>query len=87
MRDPTPDPKSSDVDLAAEAAYCPGSVCGPIFETSLVELVFRRVRLLAGRGTATQAVELGADPDPRPRPVHGPIGPTQHRSPPRGCLS
>ena len=62
MRDPTPDRKSSAVDLAAEAACCPGGVCGPIFETSLVELVFKRVRLLAGRGTSTQVVELTADP-------------------------
>ena len=62
MRDPTPDRKSSAVDLAAEAACCPGGVCGPIFETSLVELVFKRIRLLAGRGTATQAVEVPSDP-------------------------
>jgi len=62
MRDPTPDRQSSDVDLVAEAACCPSGVCGPIFETSLVELVFKRVRLLAGRGTSTQAVELTADP-------------------------
>ena len=62
MRDPTPDRQSSDVDLVAEAACCPSGVCGPIFETSLVELVFKRVRLLAGRGTATQAVEVPSDP-------------------------
>jgi hypothetical protein len=62
MRDPTPDRRSSDVDLVAEAACCPGGVCGPIFETSLVELVFNRVRLLAGRRTATQAVEVPSDP-------------------------
>ena len=64
MRDPTPDRRSSDVDLVAEAACCPGGVCGPIFETSLVELVFKRIRLLAGRGTATQAVEVPSDPIP-----------------------
>jgi hypothetical protein len=62
MRDPTPDRQSSDVDLVAEAACCPSGVCGPIFETSLVELVFKRIRLLAGRGTATQAVEVPSDP-------------------------
>jgi hypothetical protein len=62
MRDATADPQSSDVDLVAEAACCPGGVCGPIFETSLVELVFRRIRLLAGRRTATQAVEVPSDP-------------------------
>ena len=64
MRDPTPDRQSSDVDLVAEAACCPGGACGPIFETSLVELVFKRIRLLAGRGTATQAVEVPSDPIP-----------------------
>ena len=64
MRDPTPDRQSSDVDLAAEAACCPSGVCGPIFETPLVELVFKRIRLLAGRGTATQAVEVPSDPIP-----------------------
>ena len=62
MHDKTSDRQSSDVDLVAEAACCPGGVCGPIFETSLVELVFKRVRLLAGRGTSTQAVEPAADP-------------------------
>ena len=62
MRDLTADPQLSEVDLVAEAACCPGGVCGPIFETSLVELVFKRIRLLAGRGTATQAVEVPSDP-------------------------
>ena len=62
MRDATPDRQSSDVDLVAEAACCPTGMCGPVFETSLVELVFKRVRLLAGRGTAAPTVGLGADP-------------------------
>ena len=62
MRDATADPQSSDVDLIAEAACCPNGMCGPIFETSLVELVFKRVRLLVGRRYATPAIELGADP-------------------------
>ena len=62
MRDVTADPQSSDVDLVAEAACCPSGVCGPIFETSLVELVFKRVRLLVGRGIATQPVEVPSDP-------------------------
>lgn len=62
MRDPTHDRQSSDVDHAAEAACCASGVCGPIFETSLVELVFKRVRLLVGRGTATQPVEVPSDP-------------------------
>ena len=64
MRDVTADPRSSEVDLVAEAACCPGGVCGPIFETSLVELVFKRGRLLAGRRTATPAVEVPSDPIP-----------------------
>jgi hypothetical protein len=62
MREAMAGPRSDGVDLVAEAACCPSGVCGPIFETSLVELVFKRVRLLAGRGTSTQAVELTADP-------------------------
>jgi hypothetical protein len=62
MRDATPDLHSSDVDLVAEAACCPTGMCGPIFETSLVELVFKRLRLLAGRRYATPTIELGADP-------------------------
>jgi hypothetical protein len=62
MHDVTADPQSSEVDLVAEAPCCPGGVCGPIFETSLVELVFKRIRLLAGRGTATEAVEVPSDP-------------------------
>jgi hypothetical protein len=62
MPDVTADPQPSDADLVAEAACCPGGVCAPIFETSLVELVFKRIRLLAGRGTATQAVEVPSDP-------------------------
>ncbi len=62
MRDVTADPQPSDVDLVAEAACCPSGVCGPIFETSLVELVFKRVRLLVGRRTAPQAVEFPSDP-------------------------
>ena len=62
MRDATADPQSSDVDLIAEAACCPNGMCGPIFETSLVELVFKRVRLLVGRWTATQPVEVPSDP-------------------------
>jgi len=62
MRDATADPQSSDVDLVAEAACCPGGVCGPIFETSLVELVFKRVRLLVGHRTEPQVVELTAGP-------------------------
>jgi hypothetical protein len=62
VHDETPGRQSSDVDLVAEAVRCPSGVCGPIFETSLVGLVFKRVRLLAGRGTATPTVELGADP-------------------------
>jgi hypothetical protein len=61
MRDAKADSKSSGVDLVAEAACCPGGVCGPIFETSLVELVFKRVRLLAGRGTATEPDEVPSD--------------------------
>jgi hypothetical protein len=86
MRDPTPDRKSSAVDLAAEAACCPGGVCGPIFETSLVELVFKRVRLIAGRGTSTQVVELTADPILDHVRSAGPTVPTQHNSPTRGCV-
>ena len=62
MRDVAADPQPSDADLVAEAACCPSGACGPIFETSLVELVFKRIRLLAGRGTATPTIELGADP-------------------------
>ncbi len=62
MREAMADPKSSGVDLVAEAACCPSGVCGPIFETSLVELVFERIRVLAGRGTATRAVEVPSDP-------------------------
>jgi hypothetical protein len=64
MRDVTADPQPSEVDLVAEAACCPGGACGPIFETSLVEQVFERIRVLAGRGTATQAVEVPSDPIP-----------------------
>ena len=60
MPDVTADLQPSDADLVAEAACCPGA-CGPIFETSLVELVFKRVRLLAGRGTATEPVEVPSD--------------------------
>jgi hypothetical protein len=63
MRDVTADPQPSEVDLVAEAACCPGGVCGPIFETSLVELVFKRIRLLVGRGTATQPLEVPSDPN------------------------
>ena len=62
MRDATADPQASDVDLVAEAACCPGGVCGPIFETSLVEIVFKRVRLLVGRRDSTKPVELAAAP-------------------------
>ncbi len=62
MRDVMADPQSSDVDLVAEAACCPNGACGPIFETSLIELVFKRVRLLAGRATATRAAEVPSDP-------------------------
>jgi hypothetical protein len=62
MRDVAADPQPSDADRVAETACCPSGVCGPIFETSLVELVFERIRLLAGRTTATQPVELPADP-------------------------
>jgi hypothetical protein len=62
MRDAKDDPQSSDVDLVAEAPCCPGGVCGPIFETSLLELVFKRIRLVAGRRTATQTVEVPSDP-------------------------
>jgi hypothetical protein len=62
MHDVTADPQSSDVDLVAEAACCPSGMCGPIFETSLVELVLERARLLVGRGTATEAVEVPSDP-------------------------
>ena len=62
MRDVTADPQPSDVDLVAEAACCPSGVCGPIFETSLVELVFKRVRLLVGRRYATPTIELVAGP-------------------------
>jgi len=62
MRDMTAELQPSDVDPVADAACCPSGVCGPIFETSLVELVFKRIRLLAGRRTATQPVELPADP-------------------------
>jgi hypothetical protein len=62
MRDVTTDPQPFDVDLVAETACCPGGVCGPIFETSLVELVFKRVRLLVDRRYATPTIELGADP-------------------------
>ena len=62
MRDATPDLQSSDVDLVAEAACCPNGMCGPIFETSLVELVFKRVRLLVGRRYSTKTVELASDP-------------------------
>jgi hypothetical protein len=61
MRDVTADRQSSDVDLVAEAACCPSGVCGPIFETSLVELVFKRVRLLVGRRYSTKTVELASD--------------------------
>jgi hypothetical protein len=61
MRDVTAEPQPSDLDLVDEAACCPGGVCGPIFETSLVQLVFKRVRLLAGRGTATEPVEVPSD--------------------------
>jgi hypothetical protein len=64
MCDVMADPQRSEVDLVAEAACCPGGVCGPIFETSLVELVFERIRLLAGRGTATPAFEVPSDPIP-----------------------
>jgi hypothetical protein len=64
MRDVTADPQPPEVDLVAEAPCCPSGVCGPIFETSLVELVFKRVRLLAGRGTATEAVEVPSDTIP-----------------------
>ena len=62
MHDVTAEPQPSDVDLVAEAACCPNGVCGPIFETSLVKLVFKRIGLLAGRGTATEAVEVPSDP-------------------------
>jgi hypothetical protein len=85
MRDVTADPQPSEVDLVAEAACCPGGVCGPIFETSLIELVFKRVRLLAGRGTSTQVVELTADPILDHVRSAGPTVPTQHSSPTRGC--
>jgi hypothetical protein len=64
MRDVTADPQSSDGDLVAEATCCPSGVCGPIFETSLVELVVKRIRALAGRGTATRAVEAPSGPIP-----------------------
>jgi len=86
MRDVTADPQPSEVDLVAEAACCPSGVCGPIFQTSLVELVFKRVRLLAGRGTSTQVVELTADPILDHVRSAGPTVPTQHSSPTRGCV-
>ena len=86
MREAMADPRPSEVDLVAEAACCPGGVCGPIFETSLVELVFKRVRLLAGRGTSTQVVELTADPILDHVRSAGPTVPTQHSSPTRGCV-
>jgi hypothetical protein len=62
MRDVMAGPQRSEVDLVAEAACCPGEMCGPIFAIPLVELAFKRVRLRASRRAAPQAVERGADP-------------------------
>jgi hypothetical protein len=64
MREVMADWQPSEVDLVAEAACCPSGACGPIFETSLVELVFKRIRVLAGRAVATRAVEVPSDPIP-----------------------
>ena len=80
MRDLRPDLTSSDTDLVAEPACCPGGTCGPIFETPLLELAFNRIRNFVLRSAvpvaeATAAPALGqslstapaaAAPPPRP---------------------
>jgi hypothetical protein len=44
MRDATRDSETLAIGLVAEPACCPGGVCGPIFETPLLELAFNRLR-------------------------------------------
>lgn len=63
MRDLAPDLPSSDSELVAEPACCPGGVCGPIFETPLLELAFNRIRnFVRGREAATIAEVTPANP-------------------------
>jgi hypothetical protein len=46
MREQDPRQPAAEVDLLAVpiAACCPGAACGPIFETSLVEIALNRLR-------------------------------------------
>ena len=63
MRERAPDLPTSDVELVAEPACCPGGVCGPIFETPLLELAFNRLRDLV-RKTNSNAAPIAANPTP-----------------------
>lgn len=63
MRDLGPDPTPSDTDLVADPACCPGGVCGPIFETPLLELAFNRIRdFVRSRNVATIAEATPVNP-------------------------
>jgi hypothetical protein len=64
MRELAPDLPTSDVELVAEPACCPGGVCGPIFETPLLELAFNRLRDLVRRTNTTSAAPIAANPVP-----------------------
>jgi hypothetical protein len=63
MRDLAPDPQAPDIELVAEPACCPGGVCGPIFETPLLELAFNRIRdFVRSRNATTVAEATPANP-------------------------
>jgi hypothetical protein len=65
MRDLAPDLPASDIELVAEPACCPGGVCGPIFETPLLELAFNRIRdFVRSKKAATVAEATLANPLP-----------------------
>jgi hypothetical protein len=65
MRDAMPRPVSPDLDLRLSPDCCPGGACGPVFETSLVGLVFNRVRRFVDSRSAASVAELvGSAADP-----------------------
>jgi hypothetical protein len=67
MRDAAPDPQGPESDLMADPTCCPGGACGPLFETPLLELAFRRMRdLVRSRQAPTVAAPMSTDlPDPQ----------------------
>jgi len=58
MRDGSPGPVSPESELGLSPDCCPGGACGPVFETSLVGLVFNRVRRFVDSRSAAGAADL-----------------------------